>query len=141
MKRFVFTTFAVAFVALITFATTATAQVTTGAIGGTITDESGKPMPDVQVRVTNTSTGFKSTGTSRGNGRYFVANLDVGSSYSIETRHIGFAPITRENIVVTLGETTTQDFQLRQQAAVLGAITVTVDPSNVFTASRNGAES
>ena len=141
MKRFVYKTVATAFVALITFAAAAGAQITTGAIGGTITDESGKPLPDVQVRVTNTATGYRQTGTSRGNGRYFVSNLDVGSTYTIETRRIGMAPITRENIVVTLGETTTQDFQLRQQAAVLGAITVTVDPSNVFTASRNGAES
>lgn len=141
MRRFVYKTFAVAFVALIAFAATASAQVTTGAIGGTISDEAGKPMPDVQVRVTNTSTGYRSTGTSRGNGRYLVANLDVGSMYTVETRRIGFAPITRDNVVVTLGETTTQDFTLRSQAVALGAITVTADPSNVFTASRNGAES
>ncbi len=140
MKRFGFTKGVVALVALLVAATTASAQVTTGGIGGTITDEAGKPMADVQVRVTNTATGFKSGSVSRANGRYLVGNLDVGI-YTIETRRIGLAPVTRENVIVTLGETTTQDFSLRTQAATLSGITITADPSNVFTATRNGAES
>jgi outer membrane receptor protein involved in Fe transport len=127
--------------ALVMAATTAAAQVTTGSIGGTITDESGKPMTDVQVRATNASTGFKSGSVSRGNGRYVIGNLDVGSSYTVEVRRIGFAPQTRTEVIVTLGETTTQDFIMHQQAAALTAISITADPSNVFTATRNGAES
>jgi outer membrane receptor protein involved in Fe transport len=141
MRRLGLKTVAAAFVAFIMFAATAGAQVTTGAIGGTITDESGKPVADVQVRVINTATGFRSGSTSRQNGRYVVGNLDVGAGYTIEIRRIGFAPITRENVVVTLGETTDQDFTIRAQAAQLGAVTVTADPSNVFTPTRNGAES
>ncbi len=133
-------TVAAAFAVLVMVAATAQAQVTTGAIGGTITDESGKPITDVQIRVTSTSTGFKMGTQSRGNGRYLIANLDVGS-YTVETRRIGFAPITRENVVVTLGETSTQDFTIRAQATTLGAIKITEDPSNVFTPTRNGAES
>ena len=54
---------------------------------------------------------------------------------------LGFAPITRSNVVVTLGETSTQDFTIRAQATTLGAIKITEDPSNVFTPTRNGAES
>jgi outer membrane receptor protein involved in Fe transport len=140
MKRIWLNTVAAAFAALFVVAATAQAQVTTGAIGGTITDESGKPVTDAQIRVTSTSTGFKMGTQSRGNGRYLIANLDVGT-YTIEMRHIGFAPITRENVVVTLGETSTQDFTIHAQATTLGAIKITEDPSNVFTPSRNGAES
>ena len=140
MKSFGFKTVATAFAALLMFAATAGAQVTTGGIGGTITDEAGKPMTDVQVRVTNTATGFKAGSVSRANGHYLVGNLDVGT-YTVETRRIGMAPITRENVVVTLGETTVQDFALRTQATTLAAIKITEDPSNVFTATRNGAES
>ncbi len=140
MKRNWLNTVAAAFAALVFAAATAHAQVTTGAIGGTITDEAGKPVTDVQIRVTSTSTGFKMGTQSRGNGRYLIANLDVGT-YTVEMRRIGFAPITRENVVVTLGETSTQDFTIRAQATTLGAIKITEDPSNVFTPTRNGAES
>jgi outer membrane receptor protein involved in Fe transport len=140
MKSFGFKKVVVAFAALVMVAASAGAQVTTGGIGGTITDEAGKPMTDVQVRVTNTATGFKAGSVSRANGRYLVGNLDVGV-YTLETRRIGMAPIMRENVVVSLGETTTQDFSLRTQATTLTAIKVTEDPSNVFTATRNGAES
>ncbi|MFI5231502.1 MAG: carboxypeptidase regulatory-like domain-containing protein [Gemmatimonadales bacterium] len=141
MNRLGFKAVATALIAFVTFAAAAGAQVTTGGIGGTITDESGKPMADVQVRVTNTQTGFKSGSVSRANGRYIVGNLDVGTGYTVEIRRIGFAPITRENVVVTLGENAQQDFMLRAQAAQLGAVSITADPSNVFTPTRNGAES
>jgi outer membrane receptor protein involved in Fe transport len=141
MKRFGLKAFASALIALVMAATTASAQVTTGSIGGTVTDESGKPMPDVQVRVTNTATGFKSGSVSRANGRYLVGNLDVSAGYTVDVRRIGFAPITRENVVVTLGETSQQDFSMRAQAAQLGVVKITEDPSNVFTPTRNGAES
>jgi outer membrane receptor protein involved in Fe transport len=141
MTRLRFKTSIAAFAVLVMAATTAAAQVTTGGIGGSITDESGRPLADVQVHVVNAATGFKFSGTSRANGRYLIPNLEVGSSYTIEVRRIGFAPITRDNIVVTLGETTDQDFTLRAQATQLSAITVNEDPSNVFTPSRNGAES
>ncbi len=141
MKRFGFRNIVAAFAALVMTAVTASAQITTGAIGGTITDDSGKPLHDVQIRAVNTETGFRSGSISRENGRYLIANLDVASTYTVEVRRIGFAPVIRANVIVTLGETSTQDFSLKSQAAVLGAVTVTTDPSNVFTESRNGAES
>ena len=96
MKRFVFKTVATAFVALITFAATAGAQVTTGSIGGTITDEGGKPMPDVQVRVTNTSTGYRSTGTSRGTAN--TAARSTGMLTALTRTGVGAAITTRIGI-------------------------------------------
>ena len=88
MKRTWLNTVAAAFAVLVFAAATAHAQVTTGAIGGTITDEAGKPVTDVQIRVTSTSTGFKMGTQSRGNGRYLESPISMSvPPYGLDMRH------------------------------------------------------
>ncbi len=130
--------FAVA--ALFAFALGAGAQVTTGAIGGTVVDETLKPIANAQVQIVNTATGFRSGALTRDNGRFLVPNLDVGAGYDIIVRRIGFSPLTRSGLVVTLGQTSPADFVLRAQAAQLSEVRIVEDVANVFTSSRKGAE-
>jgi hypothetical protein len=101
------------------------AQVTSGSIGGTVTDEAGVPVSGAQVQVTNSSTGFRSGAVTRDDGRYTVAGLDVGAAYTVVVRRIGFAPLTRENVRVSLGQTARVDVQVARQAAELTGVTVT----------------
>jgi outer membrane receptor protein involved in Fe transport len=98
---------------------------TTGAITGTITDNTGVGLEATQVEVVNVATGFRTGVLSRDGGRYFVQGLDVSPSYRVTVRRIGFAPMTRENVRVTLGQATRVDFQLAPQAAQLSAVEVT----------------
>ncbi len=131
---------ALAALAVLCVATTASAQITTGSIGGTVRDTSGTPLTDVQIVVVNTTTGFKSATTTRANGRYVITNLDVGPGFAVTARRIGFAPVTRDGFSVSLGQTASIDFALKTQAAQLTAVTVTSSADNTFTSSRTGAE-
>ena len=50
-------------------------QVDTGTIRGTITDSSGRPVPEAQVSITNQGTGFVSKAKSLSDGTYLFTPL------------------------------------------------------------------
>jgi len=99
--------------------------VTTGAISGTITDPSGKPLEGAQVQIINRSTGFSVGSMSRASGLYLVQGLESGGPYTVRIRRIGFEPQERNNINVSISQTTRVDIQLAQQAVTLGSVTIT----------------
>lgn len=97
---------------------------TTGAVTGLVTDANGRPLENAQVQVVNRSTGFSTGQLTRANGRYYVQNLDVGPNYAVTVRLIGYSPVTRANVGVTLTLATRVDVQLAQAAAQLTAVEV-----------------
>ena len=112
---------------------------TTGAVGGIVTDSSGRPIEGAQVQIRNEATGFSAGALTRANGRYTVQGLAVGT-YTITVRNIGYAPVNRANERVVLGQTTIVDVVLTQATATLQGITITADASGAdFTPSRQGA--
>ncbi|HET7459035.1 MAG TPA: carboxypeptidase regulatory-like domain-containing protein [Gemmatimonadaceae bacterium] len=114
---------------------------TTGAITGTVTDEGGAPVDAAQIEVVNRATGFRSASLTRTNGRYLVTNLEVGAQYRVTVRRIGFAPETRDDIRITLGEATRVDVVLHQAAQQLTGIRVTATAAGAdFAPTRQGAQ-
>ena len=103
--------------------------VTTGGIGGTITDANGAPVDAAQVQVINRATGFTTGTVTRESGRYTVLSLEVGGPYSVVVRRIGFQPFTRDGIYVTLSQTVRVDIRLEQSATTLTGVRVTADPN------------
>ena len=99
--------------------------VTTGGLSGTVTDPSNNPLANVQVQITNKATGASLGGTTRDNGRYTIMGLEVGSGYTVVARRIGFAPQTRDGVIIALSLTTRIDFRMTEQAAQISAVTVT----------------
>ncbi|HEV7839096.1 MAG TPA: carboxypeptidase-like regulatory domain-containing protein, partial [Gemmatimonadaceae bacterium] len=99
--------------------------VTTGAVTGTVTDPSGAPVEGAQVQIKNTKTGFSAGGITRSNGQYSIQGIEPDNNYSVTIRRIGFQPATHDNIRVTLGSATKQDFALQQQSTVLETVSVT----------------
>jgi hypothetical protein len=127
----------------LTFAhpTDANAQgITTGAIGGLVTNEQGQPVADAQVHITNPVTGYQTTVNTRENGRYFAQGLEVGGGYRVSVRRIGFGLNTRTDLYVSLSQTTRADFVLRQQPVQLAAVRVEVTRTEVFAPSNTGAK-
>jgi outer membrane receptor protein involved in Fe transport len=131
-----------AFMATVGAPVAARAQgVTTGAITGTVTDATGKPLANAQVQITNRATGFSTGALTREGGRYFIQSLEVGSNYVVRVRLIGYTPVEQVDVRVNLSQSTRVDFQLRTQAAQLSAVTVTADRlSNEFSPTRQGTQ-
>jgi outer membrane receptor protein involved in Fe transport len=111
--------------------------ITTGAIGGLITDSAGAPLPAVQVQVRNVQTGYVVGSLTRENGRYLVPGLEAGGPYTVTARRIGFAPQTRENVFVSLTQTTQVDLNLSNQATQLTGVAVVATTSD-FSSTRTG---
>ncbi|MEO8025997.1 MAG: TonB-dependent receptor [Bryobacteraceae bacterium] len=82
-----------------------------GTIEGTVTDPSGALVPNVQVSVLNTETGFRRSATTNENGFYRVAVLPLGN-YTVSTEIAAFAPTKRTDVVLNAGTTATVDIAL-----------------------------
>lgn len=98
-------------------APTASAQSTTdGAIGGTVTDQSGAVVPGAEVSAENLGTNIKASGTTDEVGRYQIIHLQPGF-YSLEITSAGFAAFKALRVTVEVGRTTTIDAKLNVKAA------------------------
>ena len=110
---------------------TASAQLTTGTIAGTITDETGALLPGVDVTLTNTDTGLTRGLVSNEVGRYEAPNLPVGT-YEATAELPGFGTAIRQGVAVTVGRTAVIDVVL-QVGQVAQTIEVTANAVMVET--------
>jgi outer membrane receptor protein involved in Fe transport len=123
-SRLVLTSFAGASLALalVGMGVSVAAQTTTGTIRGTITGEGGTPVSNAQVSVRNPSTGVQRGTLSRDDGSYTLAGL-APAAYEMTVRRIGSQPQTRQ-VIVQIGATHIQNFDLVAQATELAAVVV-----------------
>jgi hypothetical protein len=99
--------------------------VTTGAIAGIVTDSAGEPVSGGNVVAVHVPTGTQYRAVTRGGGAYALPNVRVGGPYTVTASFIGFRAQARENVFVTLGETSRLDFRLSRVATELEAVQVT----------------
>ncbi|HTL02154.1 MAG TPA: carboxypeptidase-like regulatory domain-containing protein [Vicinamibacterales bacterium] len=82
---------------------TASAQVQTGRLLGTIFDQQHAGIPGVSVTVTNRATNIARNTTSDGEGNYVVTPLNPGM-YKVTAALQGFQTTVRDDIEVTVGQ-------------------------------------
>src|SRR5256885_10320460 len=98
--------------------------VTSAAVAGRVTDESGAPVPAAQLTLTNGSTGQRYAARSRDDGRYSLENVDVGGPYTLAVRALGFEPKTSTPFNLQLGQRLTQDLSIKRVAVELAGVIV-----------------
>jgi hypothetical protein len=121
----------------------ATAQgVTTGSLGGVVTNASGAPVAGASVIAIHTPSGTNYEATTREDGRYFMPNMRIGGPYVLTVTYVGgasaFEPYTNENVTVNLGVTTDVNVTVKD-IAVEETVTVTASTDPVFSTQRTGA--
>ena len=99
------------------------AQINTGRILGTVTDQTGGVIAGAAVVVTNTETGVARNLVTDGAGEYDAPNLNPGK-YSVRVSTAGFEAFERQNIALGVGQDARIDAQLTP-----GQITQTVTVS------------
>lgn len=140
-RRLTSTLFAIGALLLAGFGTTARGQgVTTGAIGGTVSDAQGNPLQGAQVQVTNSTTGFRTGGVTHENGQFLVQSLEVGGPYSVTIRRIGYQPHTRDNIVVQLSQVSRIDAKLETQITKLSELEIRATTSEIIAPTSMGTK-
>src|SRR6516225_9446560 len=80
------------------------AQVDRSGLSGTVTDESGRAMPGVQVTTVQTATELRREVVTSDTGTYSIPNMPVGT-YTVTFTHDGFAPLMYNDLLQTVGRT------------------------------------
>ena len=109
----------------------ARAQLTTGTITGTVSDQSGAAVPGATVAVKNVETGVSRSTTTGPTGRYEVPNLPSGN-YEVSITMSGFQTSVRTGIELPVGRNAVVDHTL-QVGEVTQAVTVTGEVALVET--------
>ncbi|MGO9591530.1 MAG: TonB-dependent receptor domain-containing protein [Candidatus Acidiferrales bacterium] len=102
-----------------------------GDITGTVTDPSGAVIPNAAVVATETARGTSYTATTGDSGQYRLIGL-LPATYNVTVRVAGFATMTQNGVVVSVGETTIADFGLKV-AATGQVVEVTAAPPVIDT--------
>ena len=97
-------------------------NIATAELHGTVHDASGAVIPNAAITITDASKGFLRSTTSDGQGEYQLLLLPPGT-YVVTATAPGFAKLTENNVVLTVGERA----ELRLPLAVGGSETVNVN--------------
>jgi carboxypeptidase family protein len=107
----------------------AAAQITRGAISGTVRDATGAIVPGASVTVTNMDTNISRGAVTNERGFYRVPALDPGR-YAVLTELAGFSRVESRDIAVRTATEVSLDVELK--VGVVGeAITVTAKPEAI----------
>jgi len=99
-------------------------QAISGNLLGAIQDPSGAAISNATIDAVNQDTQLKLTSTTTAAGEYLFSNLPAGK-YNVEARATGFAPSSRQGVLVEINKTATLNFVLQ-----IGAVSTTVDVSD-----------
>ncbi len=110
----------------------AMAQVNTGTLSGTVTDQQGLAVRGAKVTFTNAGTGAERTAVTGDAGRYKVVSLPPGSYKVSVDGGASFAVFQNEAVVVTVGSDATFDVRLELKG-MQQTITVTTETAPIET--------
>ncbi|MBN2356513.1 TonB-dependent receptor [candidate division KSB1 bacterium] len=95
----------------------------TGKLSGKVVDkETGDVLPGTNILLVGTSMGAMTDV----NGNFLILNVPVGT-YDIRASFVGYRTMTVENVRVSSGLTTAQNFELTSQALQAGDITIVAE--------------
>ena len=122
-----------AFVAALFICSSALAQSEAGsaAIEGTITDANDAVVSGAVVTIRNLETGLERTVVTDNKGNFNAPVLPVGH-YRVIAKADGFAEVKRNEVILTVGESTIVNFKLNA-AGVSADVTITTESENVDT--------
>lgn len=130
-------------VLMMTAATAVHAQETTGALRGTVLNDSGTPVANATVTVTHVPSGTRSVAVTGANGQYSTRGLRVGGPYTVSVEAAGLSG-SREIANIGIGEASVADVYISDGSTVLdevvvmgvagGVVQTAIGPNAVFTA-------
>jgi len=90
----------------------ANAQVNRSELSGTVTDSSGRLLPEAHIMVVQSSTALRRETVSDARGNYSISELPVGI-YTVTFVHQGFEKLEFVDVEQVIGRTRTLDASLR----------------------------
>ena len=113
---------------------------TTAAISGTVLDENGEALPGATIKAIHQPTGTVYGIVSNTDGRYRIANMQVGGPYEVTTTFVGFRENIKNDIFLTLGQTLNLNLNMQETATELDEIEIISRRDAIIDGNRTGAE-
>ena len=98
----------------------------TATLTGRVRSNGGEQIDGAQVEVSHRGTGYSVRTTTR-RGRFVVAGLEVGGPYAATVRRLGFAPMTRDSVFLSVGEPRSLEFVLQPVAQSIDGVIVAAE--------------
>ena len=127
-----------ALVAMFIVALSASAQVTTSALSGVVTDENQQAMIGATITALHTPSGTKYNAVTNMDGRYTIQGMRPGGPYTVTVSYVGYQPYNVEGVMLQLAETSNLDIDMSIDANALGEVVVTTAATK-FRAEKTGA--
>ena len=108
------------------------------AVDGTVTDSTGAAVARAAVTLRQLATGWSVMLTTNAAGRFNVENVPPGGPYRMTVRAAGFAPATRDDVRLVLGQRYRITLVLERTATTLAPVEV-VAANPLLSAARTGA--
>lgn len=102
----------------------ATAQITTSGLAGTVKNEKNEGLVGATVTATHEPTGTIYRVQSRANGRFDITNMNNGGPYTIEVTYVNYQTDKKADVFLNLGEVFRYDFILVLNSTSLSEVTV-----------------
>ena len=132
--------FYLAVVALFCTAIAFSQGVTTSAISGQVTDDTGEPLGGATVVAVHVPTGSTYGAATDFDGFYRISGMRAGGPFRITFSYLGFNEDVKENIFLTLGRTSQFNVTLSESATALQEVVVSASGTGVFGANKTGTE-
>ena len=121
------------------FVVSASAQVTTSALNGRVTDKSGEPIAGAAVIAVHTPSGTQYYAVANGEGRFSINGMRTGGPYSVEVSCLGFNNVTYTDITLQLAEAYSLNATLSDDTEMLTEAVVISTASSKFATEKTGA--
>ena len=114
--------------------------VTTSAINGQVTDDSGKSLFGANVVALHLPSGTVYGSITDDDGFYRISGMRTGGPYKITISYVGYEDHVKDNQFLQLGQTGRFSAQLSESATVLTEVVVTAQSTGVFNSNKTGSE-
>lgn len=116
----------------------ATAQVTTSAISGRVTDSKGEALESATISAVHMPSGSCYGVAADAGGHFTIQGMRTGGPYTVEVSFVGCKTVKIENLMLGLG-VTAELHPVLEEDGTLEAVTVTSSASKIFDDAKTGA--
>ncbi len=127
-----------ALVAMFFVALSASAQVTTSALSGVVTDENHEALIGATITALHTPSGTQYNAVTNIDGRYSIKGMRPGGPYTVTVSYIGYQTRQVQDVTLQLAETYDLNVDMSVNANTLGEVVVTSEATK-FRAEKTGA--
>ena len=113
--------------------------VTTAALSGIVTSNTGEPLVGANVVAVHQPSGTQYGASTRANGQFNILNMRIGGPYTVTASYLGYKKESQPDVYLSLGQDFRVDFKLVEEAVIGKEVLITAEVDEVLNSSRTGA--